>query len=217
MKPLARTVSVVCVLTAVAGCASSAPPVGPGAVRWRWRPPSPASVGMPAGDQSNVTATYGHLRLVLFSPAGSVQWQAERLGLREEAPLLLPDVVVAPADDGLVAVDRVSGHIRWDTRFGEESATPVRVGGLVVTCTAEGSMLGLDITTGRVMGRVALGGGAEGPPAVIIARLTVLEVGYHIKQLVIDIVGINGWKIGEGILLVPYLRVVGISWESSSQ
>jgi len=165
VKLLARTVSVVCVLTAVAGCASSAPPVGPGAVRWRWRPPSPASVGMPAGDQSNVTATYGHLRLVLFSPAGSVQWQAERLGLREEAPLLLPDVVVAPADDGLVAVDRVSGHIRWDTRFGAESATPVRVGGLVVTCTAEGSLLGLDLSTGRVVWRVALGGRAEGPPA----------------------------------------------------
>src|SRR5207247_4690192 len=90
VKLLARTVSVVCVLTAVAGCSSSAPPVGPGAVRWRWRPPSPASVGMPAGDQSNVAATYGHLRLVLFSSAGIVQWQAERLGLREEAPLLLP-------------------------------------------------------------------------------------------------------------------------------
>jgi outer membrane protein assembly factor BamB len=120
---------------------------------------------MPAADRGGVAATYGHLRLVLFSATGGVQWQAERLGLREEAPLLLPDVVVAPADDGLVAVDRGSGHIRWDSRVGEEAATPVVAGGLVVMCTGDGSLVGLDLATGQVVWRLRLPGRAEGPPA----------------------------------------------------
>jgi outer membrane protein assembly factor BamB len=94
-----------------------------------------------------------------------VRWQAQRLGFREEAPLLLPDLVIAPADDGLVAVERASGHIRWDSAFGEHAATPVRVGPLVVTCTTEGSLVGVEMATGHVVWRLALAGAAEGPPA----------------------------------------------------
>src|SRR5205085_11260236 len=165
MKFFTRAVALVLASAVLASCASHGPPVVLGAVRWRWRPPAPASMGMPAADQTNVAATFGHLRLVLFSASGAVQWQAERLGFREEAPLLLADVVVAPADDGLVAVDRATGHIRWDARFGETATTPVRVGGLAVTATSEGSLLAVDLAAGQVAWRVPLAGRAEGPPA----------------------------------------------------
>jgi outer membrane protein assembly factor BamB len=137
----------------------------PGPVRWRWRAPVPASVGMPAADATAVAATYGHMRLVLFGVDGTKRWEAERLGLREEAPLLTADLVVVPADDGLVAVDRARGRIRWDARFGETSATPVRVGSLAITCTVEGSVVAVDLASGAVAWRMSVPGAAEGPPA----------------------------------------------------
>ena len=83
MKLFTRVVVLVLASAAVASCAPHGPPVMLGSVRWRWRPPAPASMGMPAADQTSVAATYGHLRLVLFSASGAVQWQAERLGFRE--------------------------------------------------------------------------------------------------------------------------------------
>src|SRR5207237_9917333 len=110
-------------------------------------------------------ATYGHMRVVLFGVDGTRRWEAERLGFREQAPLLTRDLVVVPADDGLVAVDRATGRIRWDARFGETSATPVRVGSRAVTCTVEGSVVAVDLLSGAVAWRMSVPGAAEGPPA----------------------------------------------------
>jgi outer membrane protein assembly factor BamB len=120
---------------------------------------------MPAVDTAGAAATYGHMRLVLFAVDGTQRWEAERLGFREEAPLLTPDLVVVPADDGLVAVDRATGRIRWDARFAETSATPVRIGALAVTCTAEGSIVAVDLASGAIAWRLSIPGAAEGPPA----------------------------------------------------
>jgi len=137
--------------------------VGP--VKWSWHAPRPASVGMPVADATGAAATYGHQFLVLFGPDGAVRWEAHRLGVREETPLLTPDLVVAPADDGLVAVERPTGHIRWDTRLGDAASTPVLAGRFVLTCANGGGLVAVDVDTGAVAWRVHLGGRAEGPPA----------------------------------------------------
>ncbi|MCU1448172.1 MAG: hypothetical protein JWP02_342, partial [Acidimicrobiales bacterium] len=161
----AAAVVVLVACGAVAQRSALSPGIAPGPVRWRWRAPVPASVGMPVADATAVAATYGHMRLVLFGVDGTKRWEAERLGFREEAPLLTADLVVVPADDGLVAVDRTSGRIRWDARFGETSATPVRVASLAVTCTVEGSVVAVDLRSGAVAWRTVVPGAAEGPPA----------------------------------------------------
>src|SRR5439155_27066038 len=92
------------------------------AVRWRWRPPPPASVGMPAADAGGVFATFSHTFLVALAPDGTERWRARRLGMREETPLLTADDVVVPADDGLVAFERRTGQVRWDSRLGRSTA-----------------------------------------------------------------------------------------------
>jgi outer membrane protein assembly factor BamB len=120
---------------------------------------------MPVADGAGVSATYGHMRLVLFGIDGTKRWEAERLGFREEAPLLTPDLVVVPADDGLVGVERADGRIRWDARFGESAATPVMVGPLAVTCTGAGSVVAVDTRSGVVAWRASVPGAADGPPA----------------------------------------------------
>ena len=137
----------------------------PGPVRWRWHAPQPASVGMPAADERGSVVTYSHTVLVSLAPDGVVRWEMRRLGVREEASLLTPDLVVVPADDGLVAVDRATGHTRWDTRIGDKASTPVLAGVLVVTCGSSGSLVAVDLGTGAVAWRADLRGRAEGPPA----------------------------------------------------
>ena len=118
-----RSRALVAVLAAallLAGCrtgrGSSVAAAGPGALRWQWRPPPPASVGAPAADDDGVVTTYGHHRVVLIGADGRVRWETERLGVRPRAALLLPDVVVAPADNGLVAIDRQAHPARHADR-----------------------------------------------------------------------------------------------------
>jgi outer membrane protein assembly factor BamB len=120
---------------------------------------------MPVADDAGAAATYGHTSLVLFGPDGAVRWEAHRLGVREEAPLLTTDLVVAPADDGVVAVERATGRTRWDTRLGDATSTPVLAGRVVLTCASGGALVALDVDTGAVAWRAPLGGRAEGQPA----------------------------------------------------
>ncbi|MEA2687102.1 MAG: hypothetical protein QOE93_2297 [Actinomycetota bacterium] len=132
---------------------------------WRWPAPEPGSVGMPAADGAAVAATYGHLRLVLLDLDGDVRWEAERLGLRDVAPALTDDLVVAATETGVVAVDRRTGTVRWDRDVGERANSPVIAGGRAVVSTWEGSLTAFDLTDGRVAWRTALPGSAIGPAA----------------------------------------------------
>ena len=114
---------------------------------WHWDAPPPSYVGMPAADPAGVAFTYGRHRLVLVGADGRLRWQFEREGLFDASPLLAPDVVAAPADDGVVLVERASGRLRADVKLGERATTPARAGGLVVVTTWEGSFVGVDAST----------------------------------------------------------------------
>ena len=145
-----------------------------GAVQWRWRPPPPASVGMPAAGGNDVVATFSHLVVVSLTPTGAERWRTRRLGVRDDTPLLTPDLVVVPADDGVVALDRSTGNVRWDTRLGGTAAvpdpddavsTPVIAGSTVLACLSGGALVALDAHSGAVRWRAPLAGRSEGPPA----------------------------------------------------
>ena len=132
---------------------------------WVWTAPAPGSVGMPAADPAAVAVTHGRQHLVLLDGAGKVRWQADRIGLRDVAPLLTADLVVAATDDGVAAYDRDGGRLRWEARLGERANTPVVSGGRVVVTTWEGSLVALELGDGKVAWRAKLGGDALGPAA----------------------------------------------------
>lgn len=133
---------------------------------WTWTAPAPAWIGMPAADEGNVTFTYGHQHLVLLDGGGRVLWDASRLGLRDVAPRLTPDLVLAATDDGVAAFRRSDGVKAWETQVSGRANTPVVAGGVAVTSTWEGHLVGLDLTAGgQVVWTVALPGGSLGPPA----------------------------------------------------
>jgi outer membrane protein assembly factor BamB len=132
---------------------------------WRWPAPPPGNVGMPAADDEGVAATYGHLRVVLLDPDGSPQWELERPGLRDVAPALTADLVVAATEEGVLAVDRANGRLRWDTPVGERANSPVIARGMAVVSTWEGSLIAFDLADGHVVWRAALPGPALGPAA----------------------------------------------------
>jgi outer membrane protein assembly factor BamB len=149
---------------------ASTPPEAAAGVRaeglaWKWNAPPPASTGMPASDDREVAFTYGHQHLVVLDADGQEQWQAARLGLRDVAPRLTGDLVLAATDDGLAAFRRSDGSKAWDTRLSARANTPVVAGGVAVTSTWEGHLVGLDLNGGGVAWRTALPGGSVGPPA----------------------------------------------------
>ncbi len=132
---------------------------------WRWEAEPPGSVGMPGADGDGVAVTYGHLRVVLLGLDGTLRWELERVGLRDVAPALTPDLVVVATEEGVLAVERGTGKLRWDTDVGERANGPVIVGGRAVVSTWEGSLTAFDLADGRVAWRAALPGPAIGPAA----------------------------------------------------
>ena len=151
------------------GGGPSSPPAGgdarPEGQGWVWTAPPPAWNGMPAADDKEVSFTYGHHHLVLLDAQGRRQWSAYRLGLRDVAPRLGPDVVVAATDDGLAAFRRAGGTPLWDTPVKGRANTPVIAGGLAVTTTWEGAAVAVNLADGKVAWTVALPGPSLGPPA----------------------------------------------------
>jgi len=152
--------------------ATGGPPLG--TVRWRWRPPPGASVGMPVAGADGVAATFSHTFVIALRGDGTEEWRARRLGVREETPLLTRELVVVPADDGLVAIDRATGRVRWDTHTGgdvqrpdpdDATSTPVGDGASVFTCLSRGALVALDAGSGAVRWRTPLAGRSDGPPA----------------------------------------------------
>jgi outer membrane protein assembly factor BamB len=159
--------TVIC-LALVAGFAAGCdnPPTHGLAAAWRWRPPPLGSVGMPAADRTSIGFTYGHLRLVVLDGHGHRRWEAERLGLRDVAPLLLSDRVVAATDNGAAAFARRDGARLWDVDLGDRANTPVAVSaGTLVLTTWDGHLLLLDAATGVVRATVTLPGDVLGPAA----------------------------------------------------
>jgi outer membrane protein assembly factor BamB len=158
------------------GCSAPSPAVTPAAphpeaaagsatgVEWNWAAPSPASTGMPAADERDVGFTWGHEHLVVLDAEGRVRWDAARLGLRDVAPRLTTDLVLAATDDGVAAFRRADGSKAWDTVLSARANTPVVVGGLAVTSTWEGQLIALGLADGRVAWKVPLPGASVGPP-----------------------------------------------------
>ncbi|MDQ4067983.1 MAG: PQQ-binding-like beta-propeller repeat protein, partial [Actinomycetota bacterium] len=136
----------------------------PPGLAWEWRAPQGASTGMPTADDRQVAFTYGHQYLVVLDEKGRERWQAARLGLRDVAPRLAGDLVLAATEEGVAAFRRADGSPAWDTRLPARANTPVVVAGRAVTSTWEGQLVGLDLADGRVAWRTALPGGAIAPP-----------------------------------------------------
>ena len=99
---------------------------------WVWTVPRPAWAGMPAADERDIALTYGHQHLVLLDADGRLQWDVHRLGLRDVAPRLGAELVLAATDDGVAAFARSDGSKVWDTGLAERANTPVIAGRLAV-------------------------------------------------------------------------------------
>ena len=134
-------------------------------VTWDWMAPTGASVGMPAADDREVVFTYGHQHLVLLGADGRELWQAARLGLRDVAPRLAGDLVLAATEDGMAAFRRADGSKAWDTPLAARANTPVVAGRVAVTSTWEGHLVGLGLADGQVLWKTQLPGGAIAPPS----------------------------------------------------
>lgn len=132
---------------------------------WLWTVPPPSWTGMPAADHRDIAFTYGHHALVLLDAEGRTRWTADRLGLRDVAPALTDDLVVAATDDGVAAFRRSDGAKLWDTALGQRANAPVVAGRLAVTSTWEGSLVALDLARGGETWKIGLPGSAVGPPA----------------------------------------------------
>lgn len=169
------------VLLLLAGCQQEAQRVRKGAQparaevqeKWRWQAPAPAYVGMPAADPAGVAFTSALSRLILLDTGGRTLWRAKEPHLRDVAPRLTPDLVVAATERGLVAFDRVDGTTRWVTELGERPNTPAEANTSLVVSTWEGSLFGVEKASGAVEWRSALPGPALGP-AVTDGRLAVV-------------------------------------------
>ncbi len=133
---------------------------------WLWTAPSPASVGVPAADGDGIAVTAGHHLLILLDGKGAARWQADRNGLREVAPALTTDLVIAATEDGAVAYERSSGKLKWHANLNQKANTPVVAGGRALVTTWEGTLFALDLADGKVAWRQALGGPALGPAAI---------------------------------------------------
>jgi outer membrane protein assembly factor BamB len=70
----------------------------------------------------------------------------------------LADLVLAPTDAGLSAIDRATGHRMWETENGEAESTSFAVTRGRVATESEGSVALRDIETGAVEARFSLGG-----------------------------------------------------------
>ena len=177
-RPAAATLLALLVVVS-AGCSSgdggapprpeaSAPPTTEpedDGVTWDWTAPAVASTGMPAADDREVAFTCGHQYLVLLDADGRQLWQAARLGLRDVAPRLAGDLVLAATDDGMAALRRADGSKVWDTALAARANTPVVAGRMAVTSTWEGQLVGLGLADGKLSWRTPLPGEAIAPPA----------------------------------------------------
>lgn len=134
------------------------------AIAWEWSPPSGFSAGIPAADTKEIALTAEHHLVFLLDAHGAVRWRVER-PVRDVAPALTDDLVLAPTETGLLALDRATGKERWTATLDDRTNTPVVAGGRAVVTTWEGLMAGVDLADGKIAWRTKLGGPVLGPPA----------------------------------------------------
>lgn len=150
------------------GCSSTsrALPEAPAASsEWKWTAPR-GYVGMPAADRHGVVASYAKSWLIALDQRGRPQWEARDDSLRDVAPLLLDDAVVAATEIGLAAFDRADGQVRWRADVGDRSNTPVLADPYtLVTTTWDGRIVGVDLVSGARRWEYVLPDAVFGPPA----------------------------------------------------
>ncbi|HEX8770505.1 MAG TPA: PQQ-binding-like beta-propeller repeat protein [Acidimicrobiales bacterium] len=132
---------------------------------WRSDVAPPAYAGMPAADPQGVAFTSALSRLILLDPNGHTKWVAESPQLRDVAPRLTADLVVAATESGLKAFNRATGAPAWTADIGERANTPVSGAGVLVASTWDGSIFAVEGSTGRFRWRSPLPGPALGPAA----------------------------------------------------
>jgi outer membrane protein assembly factor BamB len=160
------TAVLVCLLVACQSSGHAMSPARPAtSLReiWRWDAPPPAYVGMPSADGEGVAFTSALSRLVLLDGGGHVRWTAHEAGLRDVAPRLMAQEVVAATQHGLAAFSRTTGALTWTADFGERVNTPVVAGASLVASTWDGSLVAVDSASGAVRWRSSLPGAALGP------------------------------------------------------
>jgi outer membrane protein assembly factor BamB len=113
---------------------------------------------MPAVRGSQSAITYGHSVLVVFE-RGELKWQAHLVGLRDVAPLITADEVIAATDDGVARFAATDGRLLMRAPLGDRASTPVRTGDRVVVTTWGGRLVALGDWS------IDLGGPSLGAPA----------------------------------------------------
>jgi len=136
------------------------------AIAWEWTPPPPANVGAPAVDEGGIVVTYGHQGMVALGLDGALLWEQRRVGLLDAAPTLAGDLVLAATESGVLAVDRSSGGIVWDSVVDERANPPAVVGGNALVSTWDASVMAFNLSDGQVDWSLKLGGPALGPVSV---------------------------------------------------
>lgn len=152
--------------------ASSAPAPDAAGLTWTWHAPAGARVGVPAVDGDDLAFVAGQRELVVVDHQGRERWRAPHVGLRRVAPAFIGDVVVASADDAVVAFDRATGRPRWTVPVPARANAPSPAGAsTVVVSTTDGTTRRVDVDTaevvwvspavpGQVLGVAAAGAGA---------------------------------------------------------
>jgi outer membrane protein assembly factor BamB len=170
------TTTAIVALALAAACNHAPPPAL--ATAWSWSAPEPAYVGMPAAARGVVAATYGHSVLVaLDARTGRPRWRASRIGLRDVAPTIDGDRILAATDNGVVALAEADGRVLWDRTLGERPSSPLVVDGAVVVTTWEGRLVALDRWA------LDLAGPSLGPPA---AGLNVVVAAWDTGVVAVD-------------------------------
>lgn len=121
-------------------------------------------LGGPAGEPSAarrpavaVGTHDGRLQLVLRS--GVLVWSVPVRGVVRATPLLLPGVVIAGTDEGMLySVDRDSGRFNWALAIGGAVVDRIVRLGDAVAVGAGGALVFVNSATGEMVGNIPVGG-----------------------------------------------------------
>jgi outer membrane protein assembly factor BamB len=160
-------VAVLALASAVACSGDAPPPRRPSRLSavWTWHVPGAGSAGMPAVSGDHVAVTHSLGSLVLLE-AGRLRWQTDQPGLRDVAPLITGELVLAATEGGVAAFDRATGTLRWQTRLADRASSPVLAApDLAAVAWWNGGLAAVGTEDGAVRWEHGLPGLAIGPPA----------------------------------------------------
>ena len=134
-----------------------------------------AVVGTPLLDGQHLILSLGHDEesLVCYDLIkGSTVWKV-RAGDIDTSPLLIDSSVIVASTDGVVySIDRVAGTLQWKFRVPSDNRTatihssPASDGRSVFFGTDEGSLISIDLHTGKEIWTMAAGGAILSTPSV---------------------------------------------------